>query len=38
MDLEVLNNLLYYVILGIGLGLTYAKFTFPFFNWVKGGI
>lgn len=40
MDLILINNLLYYVLLGIGigLGLTYAKFTFPFISWIKGGI
>ena len=40
MDLIILNQVLYYVLLGIGigLGLIYAKHTFPFIHWVKGGL
>ena len=40
MDLVLVNSVLYYVVLGIGigLGLTYAKFTMSFIQWIKGGI
>lgn len=40
MDLTLIYKILEYLLIGvgIGIGLYYAKHTFPFISWLKGGV